>query len=118
MQISQRARRMAESATMAVSGRAAQLRREGVDVVSFGAGEPDFDTPEHIKLAAIDALQQGQTGYARPGVGNPAPEGGDHRPRCGAMPASNTDPTRSSSPAAARRPFFWPLRPFWIRAMR
>ncbi len=60
---------MAESATMAVSGRAAQLRREGVDVVSFGAGEPDFDTPEHIKLAAIDALQQGQTGYAAPASG-------------------------------------------------
>ncbi len=69
MQISQRAQRMAESATMAVTGRAAQLRREGVDVVSFGAGEPDFDTPEHVKKAAIDALEGGQTGYAAPASG-------------------------------------------------
>ena len=54
---------------MAVSGRAAQLRREGVDVVSFGAGEPDFDTPAHVKQAAIEALAQGQTGYAAPASG-------------------------------------------------
>ena len=75
MIISQRANRMAESATMAVAGRAAQMRREGIDVVSFGAGEPDFDTPEPAKKATIEALSAGRTGYAAPGSGiNPLKE--------------------------------------------
>lgn len=54
---------------MAVTGRAAQMRRAGIDVVSFGAGEPDFDTPDPVKQAAIDALEQGRTGYAAPASG-------------------------------------------------
>ncbi|MDP6350248.1 MAG: pyridoxal phosphate-dependent aminotransferase [Chloroflexota bacterium] len=69
MKLSDRVLNLAESATMAVSGRAAQLRREGKDIVSFGAGEPDFDTPDHIKQAAIDALQGGATKYATPSSG-------------------------------------------------
>ncbi len=69
MKLSERALNLAESATMAVSGRAAQLRREGKDIVSFGAGEPDFDTPDHIKQAAIDALNGGATKYATPSSG-------------------------------------------------
>jgi aspartate aminotransferase len=48
---------------MAVTAKAARLRAEGVDVVSLSAGEPDFDTPQHIKLAASDALQRGATKY-------------------------------------------------------
>lgn len=44
------------SITLAVTAKAARLKADGVDVVSFGAGEPDFDTPDHIKQAAIDAL--------------------------------------------------------------
>jgi len=51
------------SATSAVLGLAAQLREEGKDVISLGAGEPDFDTPEHIKAAAIKAIHDGQTKY-------------------------------------------------------
>ena len=51
------------SATSAVLGLAAQLREEGRDVISLGAGEPDFDTPEHIKEAAIRAIREGQTKY-------------------------------------------------------
>jgi len=51
------------SATSAVLGLAAQLREEGKDVISLGAGEPDFDTPEHIKDAAIRAVHDGQTKY-------------------------------------------------------
>ncbi len=75
MIISQRANRMAESATMAVAGRAAQMRREGIDVVSFGAGEPDFDSPEPAKKATIEALSAGRTGYAAPASGiNPLKE--------------------------------------------
>lgn len=60
---------MAESATLAVSAKAAQMKAEGIDVVSFGAGEPDFDTPNHIKQAAIAALNSGQTKYPNPASG-------------------------------------------------
>ncbi len=55
--------RIKPSATIAVSTRAAELRAEGRDVIGLGAGEPDFDTPEHIKQAAIKAIQQGATRY-------------------------------------------------------
>lgn len=51
------------SATVAVATRAKALKAQGKDIVSFGAGEPDFDTPEVIKQAAIDALQAGKTKY-------------------------------------------------------
>ena len=47
------------SITLAVTAKAARLKAQGIDVVSFGAGEPDFDTPEHIKQAARDALNKG-----------------------------------------------------------
>ena len=55
--------RVMPSATSAVLGLAARLREEGADVISLGAGEPDFDTPEHIKEAAIKAIRDGQTKY-------------------------------------------------------
>jgi len=51
------------SATSAVLGLAAELREAGRDVVSLGAGEPDFDTPDHIKEAAIQAIRDGHTKY-------------------------------------------------------
>jgi aspartate aminotransferase len=51
------------SATMAITSKAARLRAEGVDVISLSAGEPDFDTPEHIKVAAKQALDRGVTKY-------------------------------------------------------
>ena len=51
------------SATSAVLGLAAELREAGRDIISLGAGEPDFDTPEHIKQAAIEAIKAGQTKY-------------------------------------------------------
>ena len=56
--ISERAQRVKPSATLAVTARAAELRAAGKDVIGLGAGEPDFDTPEHIKQAAIDAIQR------------------------------------------------------------
>jgi aspartate aminotransferase len=52
-----------ESATLAVSDRARVLKAQGIDVVSLSAGEPDFDTPPHIKAAAIQALEEGFTKY-------------------------------------------------------
>ncbi len=51
------------SPTMAVTALAAELRAEGRDVIGLGAGEPDFDTPDHIKQAAIDAINKGETKY-------------------------------------------------------
>jgi aspartate aminotransferase len=51
------------SATSAVLGLAADLREAGRDVISLGAGEPDFDTPDHIKEAAIEAIKSGETKY-------------------------------------------------------
>ncbi len=71
MRLSQRVHAIAPSATLAVSAKAAQLRRAGKDVIEFGAGEPDFDTPEHIKEAARRALAAGHTGYAKPASGIP-----------------------------------------------
>jgi aspartate aminotransferase len=61
--LSRRASEVEESITLAMTEKAAKLRAQGVDVVSFTAGEPDFDTPEHIKQAAIDALAKGFTKY-------------------------------------------------------
>jgi aspartate aminotransferase len=63
MKISQRAKKVAPSATLAVTNRAKELKAQGIDVVGFGAGEPDFDTPEYIKEAAIQALKEGKTKY-------------------------------------------------------
>ena len=69
MKISQRAQSVPPSATIAVTARAKELKARGVDVVGFGAGEPDFDTPEYIKDAAIKSLKAGQTKYtAAPGI--------------------------------------------------
>ncbi len=63
MKISSRMAEIKPSATLAITARARQLRAEGMDVVSFTAGEPDFDTPEHIKAAAVEAIKQGFTKY-------------------------------------------------------
>lgn len=59
------------SPTLAITAKAAELRAQGRDIVGFGAGEPDFDTPEHIKEAARQAMAQGQTKYTAVG-GTPA----------------------------------------------
>jgi aspartate aminotransferase len=63
MKISKRAQDVPPSATIAVTTRALELKAQGVDVVGFGAGAPDFDTPNYIKEAAIEALKAGQTKY-------------------------------------------------------
>ncbi|MDB6055336.1 MAG: Aspartate transaminase [Verrucomicrobiales bacterium] len=61
--ISKRAASLAPSLTLAIDSKAKQMKAEGLDVVGFGAGEPDFDTPIHIKDAAIKALNDGFTKY-------------------------------------------------------
>jgi len=63
MSISERARNTAPSPTLAITAKARALQAQGKDVIGFGAGEPDFDTPEYIKQAAIDALHAGYTKY-------------------------------------------------------
>ena len=61
--ISQRAASLAPSMTLVIDSKAKQLKAAGQDVVGFGAGEPDFDTPPHIVEAAAKALHDGQTHY-------------------------------------------------------
>ncbi len=63
MKLAHRLDAIHESATLAVTDRAATLRRQGIDIVSLSAGEPDFDTPEHVKEAAVRALRDGFTKY-------------------------------------------------------
>ncbi len=68
---SRKASAIHESSTLAVSALANRLKAEGKDVINFGTGEPDFDTPENIKNAAIDAIHAGKTKYT-PASGLPA----------------------------------------------
>jgi aspartate aminotransferase len=68
--ISKRAASLAPSLTLAIDSKAKQMKAEGLDVVGFGAGEPDFDTPQHIKDAAAKALAEGFTKYT-PSAGIP-----------------------------------------------
>jgi aspartate aminotransferase len=68
--IADRAAALKPSATLAIMGKAKALARQGVDVISFSVGEPDFDTPEPIRRAAIQALEAGQTHYL-PTLGDP-----------------------------------------------
>lgn len=63
MKLADRVGRIKPSPTLAVTAKAAALRAEGKDILSFGAGEPDFDTPDHIKQAAIEAIEGGFTKY-------------------------------------------------------
>jgi aspartate aminotransferase len=67
IRLSRRVNAVRPSPTLAVAARAQQLRREGKDIVSLGAGEPDFDTPEYIKEGAIAAIRQGFTKYTAVG---------------------------------------------------
>ena len=69
--LSDRAKALQPSLTLAIAAKAKQLRADGADVCSLSAGEPDFDTPEFIRAAAIKALDGGQTRYG-PAAGEPA----------------------------------------------
>jgi aspartate aminotransferase len=70
MEISERAAQLTPSLTLSIDSKAKAMKAEGIDVCGFGAGEPDFDTPEHIKRAAIEALEAGFTKYT-PNAGIP-----------------------------------------------
>lgn len=70
MILSKRVRDLSPSSTLRITALANKLRLEGLDVVSFGAGEPDFDTPDFIKASAIEAIRSGFTKYT-PSTGTP-----------------------------------------------
>ncbi len=61
--LSNRVNRVKPSLTLVITAKAAELKRAGKDIISLGAGEPDFDTPDHIKAAGIHAIENGQTRY-------------------------------------------------------
>jgi len=63
MELSKRVRQLSPSPTLVITAKALSMRAQGLDVIGFGAGEPDFDTPDHIKKAAIQALDGGFTKY-------------------------------------------------------
>lgn len=63
MILSQRAMNISASMTLAIDAKAKKMKSDGIDVVGFGAGEPDFGTPENIKIAAIEAIHKGFTRY-------------------------------------------------------
>jgi len=67
LELSNRVKNIKPSPTLAVSARAAQLKAEGKDIIGLGVGEPDFDTPEHIKAAGIAAISKGFTKYTAVG---------------------------------------------------
>ena len=62
-ELSKLAQNVQASTTLAIDALAKQMKADGIDVVGFGAGEPDFNTPEHIKQAAIDAIHDDFTKY-------------------------------------------------------
>ena len=64
MKIARRIQNVQESLTLALTAKAKAMRAEGIDVIGFGAGEPDFDTPDPIKQRAIEEIQRGNTKYA------------------------------------------------------
>ncbi len=70
IKLASRVRRIKPSPTLAVTAKANQLKLEGVDVINLAAGEPDFDTPDHIKQAAIAAIESGKTKYTAVGGTN------------------------------------------------
>lgn len=84
---------IAPSLTLAITATAKKMQAQGQDIASFGAGEPDFDTPQHIKDAAIEALQAGRTKYTAatgiPELKRPSPRSSSSKTR------SNTAPSKS-----------------------
>lgn len=63
MQLSARVKNVSASLTLAITAKAKEMKAQGIDVISFGSGEPDFDTPGHIKDAAVKAIHDGFTKY-------------------------------------------------------
>ena len=67
MALADRMSQVGGSSTLEITAKAKKMQKEGIDVVSFGAGEPDFDTPDHIKSVAVKAIESGFTKYTAAG---------------------------------------------------
>ena len=67
MKLANRVQNLKPSATLAITAKAKALKAEGIDVIGFGAGEPDFDTPDNVKDEAINAIKDGFTKYTAVG---------------------------------------------------
>lgn len=67
MQLSERIKKIKPSPTLVITAKANELKAKGIDIISFGAGEPDFDTPDYVKEGAIKALKEGKTKYSPAG---------------------------------------------------
>ena len=65
MELSKKALQINPSITLEITAKAAELKSQGIDVLSFGAGEPDFNTPDNIMEAAIKAMKEGKTKYTK-----------------------------------------------------
>ena len=63
--LAERLNNIKPSPTMATTAKAVELKAQGIDIISLGAGEPDFDTPSHVKKAGIQAITDGQTKYTK-----------------------------------------------------
>ncbi len=72
MELSRKVMQVQPSATLKISATAKQMMADGVDVINLGIGEPDFQTPDNIKQAAIDSIQNGQASFYTPATGLPA----------------------------------------------
>ena len=70
MRFAERVSQLKPSPTLAISAKAKEMKKAGIDIIGFGAGEPDFDTPENIKKSAIEAIKGGFTKYT-PAAGTP-----------------------------------------------
>jgi len=106
MEISARASQLTPSLTLTIDAKAKAMKAEGIDVCGFGAGEPDFDTPEHIKQAAIAALQSGFTKYT-PSSGIPELRQAISE-KLAADNGSTTSPRRSLLATARNTPVITP----------
>jgi len=65
VRLATRAQNIGASPTLAMNARAKEMKRQGIDVLSFTVGEPDFNTPAHIAAAGIEAIREGFTRYTR-----------------------------------------------------
>ena len=117
MELAQRATILTPSLTLSIDSKAKAMKAEGIDVCGFGAGEPDFDTPEHIKAAAQAAIEAGFTKYT-PSSGIPELRQAIAEKFTGGQSASTTSPRRSSSATAPSIPATTPSSRPASRAMK
>jgi aspartate aminotransferase len=98
-EIAERISLISVSSTMKVAADAEKLRAQGVDVVDFGAGEPDFPTPDNVKQAAVRAIEQNFTKYT--GAGGTAELKQAVRAACQGLAQPTSPPSASSAWAAS-----------------